>query len=876
MISIGVQIHGYKKGHQLLASSINLSKEDQFVIDRLSDVAGPLRPKEQFEPYLTAYPLPSGKYYVFARTWQDLSVPRAGCVRTKSLIIDSIIWSKKIPLTPMLEFLNPINFPDECNELNFEINEHFESSVPPISGFNSNELVEAIFLEESKPIVVFDAPNPEHIAMRILEAMWPSIRKKYTLSTFALSPRKINGREFDLIFSPMNVKSRFSDWAGRRLDGKVPQSERHKWTKLIARNIFEEPTPYLLTENDLILFNENKINTLGGLRVALLWNELLEKLPQNPTVALGLLDIANSGIVTKNEAISLIEPKLVKAISTVENTMSYDDAWNFTIAIASKMKIYNISKGINEIKDLTSRLSMNDPRGALKILLQPDSKGITSSLIQSITNGLSRCDWYLVKEPLLNMPTEIIIQLIFQNSKLTKEIAEDVNFIPILKNILETNNQIDAQAVGITLLPYLVEDYQLPVALPIIKSFDIQKIISELHWLKKVNNFKSEKISTALIQQSNSIGGTYKVRDTLASFESSKKIKHLLLQTLNPVKDDLLWILDSSYLSNSDSLELLTNILTNADEKQFSSLFSNIQITERIISILTYKESDLLFKIATKNELPVELKVKVLRSIIDKIETNQIIDIAILLTEECLKIRFDEHINEIKTLSSLLGMIDGKIDYPTLVSKSLGQALSPNIASRNLITFEKAPISVRNNIISNIDKIANTLKNRGSLDLTEQANNSYSRLLLDAEESFPQAVSRASEILIPSLFNSRRLPVSSIVAVLFPIAYKKLATTDETPYSLRFLFSFFDWDRCLTVRKELVRAFMQSSIWKAGDLALTACRCGDELQFLKQIIKSYDGDEYLIKMKDDLNRLDKSNRKHMEKLINELRKTKFD
>ncbi|MFB2015660.1 hypothetical protein ACEZAT_05250, partial [Shigella flexneri] len=101
-----IQIHGYRKGHQLLASSILLSKEDQAIVDRLSDVAGPLRPKEQFEPYLTAYPLPSGTYYVIARTWQDHSVPRAGCVRTKSLLINSNVWANRLPLSAILELLD--------------------------------------------------------------------------------------------------------------------------------------------------------------------------------------------------------------------------------------------------------------------------------------------------------------------------------------------------------------------------------------------------------------------------------------------------------------------------------------------------------------------------------------------------------------------------------------------------------------------------------------------------------------------------------------------------------------------------------------------------------------------------------------------------
>lgn len=117
MTFIDVQIHGYRKGHQLLASSIELSKDDQAVVDRLSDIAGPLRPKELIEPYLSMYPLPSGSYYVVAKTWQDLSVSRAGCVRTKSLILDTQLWSQSSHPFAFLRLLSSPQLPNEMVDL---------------------------------------------------------------------------------------------------------------------------------------------------------------------------------------------------------------------------------------------------------------------------------------------------------------------------------------------------------------------------------------------------------------------------------------------------------------------------------------------------------------------------------------------------------------------------------------------------------------------------------------------------------------------------------------------------------------------------------------------------------------------------------------
>src|SRR5580658_491580 len=100
------QLHGYKHGHELLSTSVRLSKHDQELIDRLSDVAGPLRPGELFKPYVTCYPLPSGSHYVVARTWQDLEAPRAGCVRTRSGLITLSEWIRGIDLVGVVDVLS--------------------------------------------------------------------------------------------------------------------------------------------------------------------------------------------------------------------------------------------------------------------------------------------------------------------------------------------------------------------------------------------------------------------------------------------------------------------------------------------------------------------------------------------------------------------------------------------------------------------------------------------------------------------------------------------------------------------------------------------------------------------------------------------------
>jgi hypothetical protein len=231
VIVVDTQIHGYLRGHQLLSSSVDLPKGDQSVIDRLSDVAGPLRPNERFKPYMSGYPLPSGDRYVLARTWYDLTVTRAGCVRTLSLVIPASEWAGAKNLAPFVDLLDPSAFPEAGEAASHEVSPSpVVRPIAPVPDFRGSEFLEALFLEETKPVAVFGAPEPELIATRLITAVWADFRRQFAFSTFARSPRRIEGRPFDLVFAPKDARSKFADWPGRRIDGAADGVARHRWT----------------------------------------------------------------------------------------------------------------------------------------------------------------------------------------------------------------------------------------------------------------------------------------------------------------------------------------------------------------------------------------------------------------------------------------------------------------------------------------------------------------------------------------------------------------------------------------------------------------------------------------------------------------------
>lgn len=864
VITINIQIHGYRKGHQLLASSTLLSKEDQATVDRLSDVAGPLRPKEQFEPYLTAYPLPSGTYYVIARTWQDHSVPRAGCVKTKSLLVNANVWANTPPLGSIIELLGSSELPSEIEAVlvQYKEKEIVAETLPPISDFNASELLEALFLEDPKPVVIFDAPKPELIALHLLVALWPNIRQKFTFSTFALSPRKIMGRDLDLVFSPSNAKSRFSDWPGRRVDGRLLPAARHRWTKVIVRRVFEEPIPRLLSKNALKLINNNEAENVSVLRIALLWDELFDKLEQTPTAFLGLLDIANSGMVNGEHAMALLTPRVLDVISTVENNLSEKDAWEFAGALIRKTIVRDMADCIIPLNNLVMYLSEINPEGVINLIKHTDSDGVINNLVSGIASGLGKSPSSMVKKVLLSVPVNIFANLILLGDGLAEKITNDDELINFTGLILSEIDKSLSFKLGMILLPLLIEDRHLPVALPIISSLDIREISDELIWLKNTNDFRSKKISMALINRARDIGGIPEVRKVLISKNSSTRAQALLAQTINPTEDDVLWLVGEKSLSEKSASIILANVIRRANEQQFIKLLSNIKISESVAECLTKNDLDILERAVLQDIVPINIYVKIVQVVVSEVNNDQKLLIAKYALGRCLRNRFE---NDVMILSMLLNIIGHDLDPKWVVYKALERDINSELASRNVIVLEKSQTLIRQKILNVVNEIAYMLRMRQVSYLNEDANNACAKLMSDAKEVSYSALIDAATTLIPSLLNARHRPVSLMISALFPIIYKELAKSNDL--SERFnIFSFFDWDRCKTARNELVDAFMSSS-WNPGDLALTASLCDEEFKILKRVAQSYGGEKYLYKIASDLERLDADRKKHVKYII---------
>lgn len=235
VIYIDQTLHGYADGHQLLASSVDLTSEQQSQLLIMSDLSGPAF-RSGYESYLTGYPIPNSGFYCIARTWFAPELPRPGCVWTQTFLI-------------RIEDLARISNFDQFNQLFLRPNNSFEldwyhhrvvldpnSAPPPRPLSEVSPVLRALYGTNKKIVMASEGADKfESLVLAIFEQQWPRLRRNFRFCTGALSLRDT---EFDLSISPPEATHSLSD-AGlviseRALRSPPPEEE---WLEIANRDV---------------------------------------------------------------------------------------------------------------------------------------------------------------------------------------------------------------------------------------------------------------------------------------------------------------------------------------------------------------------------------------------------------------------------------------------------------------------------------------------------------------------------------------------------------------------------------------------------------------------------------------------------------------
>ena len=244
-------LHGYRDGHTLLASSMNLPPEVKRVMLPISDMSGG-RILRGFEEYVTGYPLKQIHCYALAKTWYAPEMKRPGCVWTQTLLIDfdevPRINSARALLSlflrpPELEpnfsiynekiLLEDNNFNDTSQHLNLRPPLDFQKMVL----YNLYEFSDLSILLECTESNVF-----EDLFFKIWMQQWPRLKRNFSFCTGAISPRSFMGKPLDLqaipfhyIDSSLNFEYKFLSY---RYEVDKSNSE-HNWVYLASESLYD-------------------------------------------------------------------------------------------------------------------------------------------------------------------------------------------------------------------------------------------------------------------------------------------------------------------------------------------------------------------------------------------------------------------------------------------------------------------------------------------------------------------------------------------------------------------------------------------------------------------------------------------------------------
>lgn len=592
---VDIQRHGYANGHQLLATSINLDKRDQDTINRLSDVSGPIGPGEDFQPYLTGYPLPSGRF-VLARTWPDKEARRAGCVRTLSLVLDGDVWSKMRGPASLLDLLTSIPSAGTTTVEAVNVDSH-SSQLPPVSGPVTTALVEALFLEQRKPIVCFQTEDAEVATLRLVEALWPAMRRPFAFCTYALQARTVDSRPFDLLFAPKAARSRYSDWPGRKLElgGGGQSPARHAWSQDLADAIFRRPEPDLKLADSLGVLSAGREGDATALRFAMLWRELAERTEADPGAALGMLDILSAAQLPSSQKVRVATELYVRTADQLRTAKEPAAALSQLRLLLSKLPSRARQPALAEqTAKVTGALVARDPRSAsvlFDLLLADEWDGL--GLLAGVSNGLAESPKSSeAVATLADADPATLLAILAENKALLpvvmSEQAARSELLPVLGLALATARTSEVDSIRAGLIQLVKSPAHAQIIPALLGSSGDTTALATLQALLRSPGAILPEIQHALADELTPSQAPF-LRTALEGVaRDDARFDYLREVSFAPDGGDLGWIADIASLEPIRALDLLHRYLGRLSDdavRRFSQL--NTEATRSLVRLLS-------------------------------------------------------------------------------------------------------------------------------------------------------------------------------------------------------------------------------------------------------------------------------------------------
>ncbi|GAB3956367.1 hypothetical protein GCM10028805_46010 [Spirosoma harenae] len=209
-IIIHQTLHGYRNGHQLLASSLELAVHTKRLLLFQSDLSGSM-PFKSYYSYLTGYPIQESGLYAIAKSWYANEMQRPGCVWTQTFLIEFSDIGKFIDFSVLLPLFNrPNNITSKFED--YSVPFELDIRLSPVllqheEILKKRYIAQGLYFKPNQPLYIpSDDPKEwEETITSIWSDQWPRLRRNFTFCTGALDKKELNGHEFDLQVVPFTL-----------------------------------------------------------------------------------------------------------------------------------------------------------------------------------------------------------------------------------------------------------------------------------------------------------------------------------------------------------------------------------------------------------------------------------------------------------------------------------------------------------------------------------------------------------------------------------------------------------------------------------------------------------------------------------------------
>ena len=732
------------------------------------------------------------------------------------------------------------------------------------------DLVHALFLEDVRPIVVFDAPEADLIATRLLVALWPTLRRGFSLCTLALGPRRLGDRDFDLVFAPLSLHSRFSGEGFCRigLHGSLPSETVHSLAAPTATRIFRSDEPSLAASDVFGLLNKRELRDRAAVRMVLRWEELAARAKTTPTAVLGMLDILNARGGLGPQEWERILPMVSAALDLVTVRSSPRESWDFLFALTAKVE-WNSAPGAlaRKLEQVVRSLARADPMEVLAVLEDVTAAVPSPAMVlKGVGDGVAESSTFAALSVCLRrLEPDLLLRLVAASDPLCEALVTVLNadasrWLNVLVHMLRGEDVDARQRVRrrlLSLLDVSVAAETIPSMIADVAATELADLTVELAGRGKL---RFQPFYAAFAQATRNSGSVDVVRDAVASEVGSANVDSFLLEIIEFTRSDVDWLLDLH--DGGLAGRLLTALVGDADPTDIQSLLSTRGRAPRVVSTLHSAlptSASQIARILTLDLMCDDAGLDVGFEVVSMLpeEGRQALE-TWLLRQALYAAPLDD-----ARLPHALAKFSAQLSPDELVAATTASSIEPSRVSRNLEALNAAPQDIRDGVVGIVDVLSQRLVERRWEKLDEGAYQAWAAMLADSTATEPERRIEATSIVFDFAMRHQAHPVSSLVVASFPTVYRELPKLKKLGISddLFFFYPYY-WlgrkkpkDARRELIDDLVDAFLRSS-WPPADLIIAALKANRAKQVVKHVRKRFSGTRYLESIAKDAIRLD--------------------